>query len=311
MPSFARNAVTADQLSALAEAALRQPEPKWLLVDHGIVDAVKSGLAAASLGWQRWPAYEGSALEGFGMSAPYLHALPPMPTADLAAALARWTAIEPTAVGLSLVAAECRPAELQATLAYLAMTTVDGDLRLHCRCADARVLTNLLPVLSPAQGLRVGRVVRSWWWLDAMGQTRHWVAPSTAPGSGTEPDNSPHLQLGAGPFQRMMDDSEPDIMFTLLMDKTSELVPEVDRGAFRGALQRILANATRYSVTRTPDRLQFVVLSLATGEDFHLNPRLEPTWRNIRERGASLTKEMAGWSDDLWTEIDHGRRPAQ
>lgn len=234
-----------------------------------------------------------------------------MSVTELAEALARWTAIEPNAAGLSLVAAPNRAAELQATLVYLAMTTVDGDLRLHCRCADACVLTNLLPVLSPAQATRVGRTVRSWWWLDAMGQTRQRTAPSGGPSASIEPDNAPHLQLGAAPFQRMMDESEPDIMFTLLMDKTSELVPDTDRGAFRGTLERILANATRYAVTQTPDRLQFVVLSLATGEDFHLNPRLEPTWRNIRERGASLKSQMAGWSDDLWTEIDHGRRLAQ
>jgi hypothetical protein len=100
-------------------------------------------------------------------------------------------------------------------------------------------------------------------------------------------------------------------MFALLVDKTSELVPATGRGAFRLQLQRVLDTATRFAVTQPPDRLQFVVLSLATGEDFHKHPGLQTTWRNIRESGASLQQEMTGWSDDLWAEIDHGRRPAQ
>jgi hypothetical protein len=311
MQPFARNAIEPAQLTAFADAICAEPEPKWLLVDHAIVDPGKSACASASLGWKSRPAFEGSALGTFGMSGPHLHGLPKLTPEALSRALSPWTAIEPTGAGLSVVCSRAGEQALQATLAYLALATVDGELRLHCRCADARVLTNLLPVLSAAQAARVARSVQSWWWLGASGSVSHWpVARPQAPG-GAEADPLDHLHLNAKQFARMMDDGEPDIMFAMLLDKTSELVPDTGRGDFRTQLQRILATASRFAVTQAPDRLQFAVLSLASGEDFHAHPGLEPTWRNIRERGANLKQEMTTWSDALWTEIDNGRQPAQ
>jgi len=161
--------------------------------------------------------------------------------------------------------------------------------------------------------VRVAGVVQSWWWLDELGASCHWpsVPATRVQESALKPDPSEHLQLSNDQFARMLDASEPDIIFSLLLDKTSELVPATGRGDFRVTLQRILATATRFAVEQTPDRLQFVVLSLATGESFHAHPGLASTWLRVRERGASLTREMESWSDDLWAELDHGRRPAQ
>lgn len=311
MSQFARNVVDATQLASFASTVSAQVERKWLLVDHGIVDTVKSARAAGALGLAGVAAFDGSALSSFGMSGPHLHELGEQASKSLVETLAKWVAIEPTAAGLSVVCSNSPLDAVRAALAYLAMTTVEGDLRLHCRCADARVLTNLLPLLTDAQARRVSHAIRSWWWLGATGSIEHWSGSAFDGAGGGGMDTKDHLHLSDSQFKKMMDNSEPDIMFALLLDKTSELVPETLRGEFRARLQRILGKASSLYVKQPSDRLQFVVLSLASGENFHVHPGLQPTWRNIRERGASLKQEMASWSDDLWAEIDNGRRPAQ
>lgn len=147
--------------------------------------------------------------------------------------------------------------------------------------------------------------------MDATSSIQRWHGGALSAPAGIEADAQDQLQLSDAQFQRRMALGEPDIMFTLLMDKTSELEPGSGRGAFRARLQRILATASQLTVAQTPDRLQFVVLSLACGENFHAHPGLQATWRNIRERGAQLEQAMGSWSEDLWVEIDNGRRPAQ
>lgn len=309
MQQVARNVVQPSQLRDLVLVIEQTAGRKWLLVDHGVIESTKSLRIADSLGWSRYAAFSGCSLEAFGTNGPQLLEMPASSQVDLIEALARWIAIEPTAAGLSVLCSAAVPEALQSVLAYLALATVGDDQRLHCRCADVRVLTHLLPTLSPAQSLRVAGVVQSWWWLDELGAACHWPTREQEPA--LKPDPSEHLQLSNDQFARMLDASEPDIIFSLLLDKTSELVPATGRGDFRLALQRILATATRFAVKQTPDRLQFVVLSLATGESFHAHPGLAQTWLRIREQGTSLTREMESWSDDLWAEIDHGRRPAQ
>jgi len=313
MLHFARNLVQPSQLRDFLLAVAQTADRKWLLVDNGVMDVTRSLRIADTLGWPRHVAFSGSSLDAFGTSGPQLLEIPASPQADLVEALARWVAIEPTAAGLSVLCSAASPDELQSVLAYLALATVEDDQRLHCRCADVRVLTNLLPALSLAQSLRAARAVQSWWWLDELGTPRYWSAGLAAGAQepAPTPDRSDHLQLSNGQFARMLDASEADIIFSLLLDKTSELVPATGRGDFRLTLQRVLATATRFAVTQTPDRLQFVVLSLATGESFHGHPELASTWLNVREHGASLTREMESWSDDLWAELDSGRRPAQ
>lgn len=47
---FARDIVPADALTALAEAVSATDQPRWLLVDHGIVDPDSSARLARALG---------------------------------------------------------------------------------------------------------------------------------------------------------------------------------------------------------------------------------------------------------------------
>ncbi len=313
MLPLARNELTQHHAKVFAESVASKPGAKWLLTDRALIDPGKSERLTRSLGWCSKPAFDGSPLDVFGANGPQLIAVPDLAASDWELALQKWLALDPTGAGLSVICSPSSDADVSSALRYLALATVDDDLSLHCRCADARVLVHLLPILGAPQAARLKGTIDSWWWWDAQGMACSWT-PDQA--GNLLPDSavsiaSDHLQLSNAQYAEMMDRSEPDIMFSLLMDQTSELVPETGRGDFRVGLQRILEVATQYAVTQTPDRLQFVVLSLATGESFHQHPALKAMWQRIRAQSASLSQEMKAWSDELWADLDHGRRPAQ
>lgn len=313
MLSLARNQLTQADVQALADSVMSKPGSKWLLVDLALIVPTKSNRLAKSLGWHSTAAFLDSCLDAFGENGPQLISIPDLSESDWGQALQQWVALDPTGAGLSIIGSLSALTEVSWALRYLALATVGDDLTLHCRCADARVLTHLLPILTAPQAAKLVPTIDTWWWWDAQGRVGSWTpdqAGALPPGSVTS-ISSDHLQLSNTQYAEMMDRSEPDIIFSLLMDKTSELVPETGRGDFRAVIQRILEVATQYAVTQTPDRLQFVVLSLATGESFHQHPALKAMWQRIREHGASLSKEMNAWSDELWADLDHGRRPAQ
>lgn len=310
---LARNQLTRTDVQVLADAVSSTRGAKWLLVDQALIDPRNSDRVANTLGWHSTPVFVRSRLNVFGENGPQLISIPHLIEPEWGEALQKWVTVDPTGAGLSIIGTSSSLAEVSDALHYLALTTVGDDLQLHCRCADARVLSHLLPLLTTTQTAGLRRAIDTWWWWDAQGAPCSWALGHAIPpvSSSVAIAASDHLQLSDAQYAEMMDLSEPDIIFTLLMDKTSELVPEADRGDFRTLLERILRAATRYAVTQTPDRLQFVVLSLATGESFHQHPGLKAMWQRIRNQGVSLSREMEMWSDELWLDLDHGRRSAQ
>ena len=116
-------------------------------------------------------------------------------------------------------------------------------------------------------------------------------------------DGALNLELNSEQFSAMLAASEPDTVFHLLLDNTPELVPKTDRGNFHDQLQRILGVANKLKLTTPNDRLQFSILSLSCGEDFHARAVLTPTWRAIAFGGSTLEAEMKKWTDAVWDDI--------
>jgi len=109
----------------------------------------------------------------------------------------------------------------------------------------------------------------------------------------------------------MLDASEANSIFMLLLQSTPELVAEHQRGAFHAKLSSYLGTATTMRVAQLPDRLQFVVLSLTCGANFYQHPDLDSTWIAVREQGASLAELMKSWSDELWATIERKQESLQ
>jgi Domain of unknown function (DUF4123) len=281
--------------------------PLWLLADTALLNGTRFRELISSLRWAVSNVLQGSLLEAFGAHAPHLVALP-TETNSVIAGLERIVSLDPLSPAFSLIKSAASRTQLSRLTDYLAQARIDGDLLVHCRFADARVLPQLLQGLSVEQRSRVSVDITAWSWLDHLGTIQNWNAGDGATPDSAEPDSSPHLELDKSQFGAMLDASEPDTTFSLLMDNTPELVPSHGRGQFRDHLSQILARASMRCLVAPNDRLQFVILSLGCGDAFHDHRALQATWLAIAQRGATLVDEMKGWSDELWDQLQN-RKP--
>lgn len=304
---FARNPVSADTFDeALSPETVQQHTGSlWLLVDVALLPSGAASGLSARLRLPLRNALQGSSLASFGEHAPHLLALPHQ-TQHRREVLERFVALDSCAPAFSIIASAADESELIELCGHLALATIDGDLRVHCRFADTRVLPNLLGCLLPIQAARIARCVHQWRWLDHMAARQLWQPSQVNGESAAAPSDQTGLALSPLQFSTMLRASEPDTLFQLLWDNTPELVPKSERGAFRNQLQRILHRADTFKLITPNDRLQFAILSLSCGEDFHDRAALKPTWQAVAAN-STLEAEMKSWTDAIWDAI----QPAQ
>ncbi|WP_411834241.1 DUF4123 domain-containing protein [Pseudoxanthomonas mexicana] len=299
---FANGRPNEVQTEVILQEVLRPvKESLWLLMDLALMDhaAVASFARHAGIGLKN--AFAGSGLAAFGDKAPHFVKLPD-DAASRHAIARKFIRLAGNATAMSWLRSEKPERMLQEIFAYLAEVRVEERrMPIHCRFADTRVLPELLQVLSVEQRRRVKCVVESWSWIGRTGELRSWGGGSEGPG---EKDESPVLRLSIEQFRRMQRAAEPDAVFLMLSQKTPEIVPQSEYGGFHARLCGLLDAADGFGVKAAKDRLQFVVLGLTCGEDFHAVPELQPTWRLVSGQGASLHDLMQGWSDSLWQRLD-------
>lgn len=293
--------------SAAAEVARRllsdDGSARYLLVDPALLDTDRFYALVRRRGWICHNTLSSSSLAAFGDLAPQL--LQFYGAEDrIKSALDELLRLADDAPALSWLACRDSLAQLQGLLAYLAkVQTHERKAAIHCRFADTRVLPVLLSILSPAQRSRVSHVLEHWGWFDRAGAVTGWSGFVIDP-PGEMEDPHEHLHLNLEQFHAMQRAGEADAMFTMLLDKTSELVPASGRGRFHAELERYLVNASRLKVSGVEDRLQFVVLSLTCGERFYEHPELADTWSDVAAGTLSLIQAQATWSDELWQALD-------
>lgn len=285
------------------------PLASWLLVDAALIAVGRLSSLSNAAGFAYVNSLGRCPLAAFGDQAPQLLAVR---DAGQALELVRGLMFpDRTAPAFSFFRSSASISDLQELFGYLALPQVEGGLELHCRFADTRVLASLLNTLSPAQALRVGALISEWCWFTRTSEIDRWfAADGEQPGADT-PDPQPRARLTDQQFTSMLDAGEADTIFSSLIEKTPELVPEEFRGQFHLILQKYLDAATRRFVSQPNDRLQFVVLCLTVGEDFDRHPDLDATWRSIRKSEASLSELMKTWSDGLWNELEGLAEPTQ
>jgi hypothetical protein len=300
---FACNEVEVASVAGLiADTGKNEGAAAWLLIDAALIDSRELAAVAARKGWSLRNSLAGSRLDSFGHRAPQLVELSGAPEAALKA-LESVRATDRAAPAMSVFHSRMPLSELCALFAWLAHPRIDGELDLHCRFADTRVLPHLLSVLWPAQRLRVSRCIEHWWWFDRMGKVVEWQGGTLDDGADPS-DGVDQMQVDKAQFDALLAASEPDTMFTLLLDNTPELVPTSQRGQFHQTLVDALAGANARKLQTANDRLQFVILSLSCGHGFHLHADLAATWAAVKDRGATLCDQMKQWSDELWTSLE-------
>lgn len=269
----------------------------WLLVDAMLVDFARIQAITRKNGWPIHNVLAHSRLAAFGDLAPHLIGLP----ANSQEHIRQLIAPAAAAPAFSWLSSSQRIELVCQTLAYLAMAQVDGDLELHCRFADTRILPALWKLLTDSQRLRVTQCIASWSCLDRAGVPHHFSIDVTSSDEIT--DQHELLQLTSGQFAAMLDASEADTMFSFLLDTTPELVPVDQRAKFHAALTGYLDRATTLGIKQPADRLQFIVLSLTCTETFYRLPELADTWKQVAS-GDSLKESMAQWSDTVWNMLE-------
>jgi len=272
----------------------------WALADFALlgIDAVASLKEEGATN-----ALSGSPLEAFGEHAPHLIEPPSGDPSRIEACVHRLVRQVREAPAISWLRTEAALTGLRSLAHYLSRVRVEGNPRpVHCRFADTRVLPHVLEALSPAQRRRVAETVQQWHWFDRTG------APASLTldvGSQQTPDPEPYLHFDIAQFRQVRNGSEADAIFKLLLEQTPSLVPASRRGYFHVDVSAVLETAGRYGVEALEDRLQFVVLSLSCGRDFHRLACLEETWSAVREGGARLSTRMASWDEAMWEQLEH------
>lgn len=275
----------------------------YLLVDPALLDTDRFYTLVRRRGWICHNTLSTSSLAAFGELAPQLLQFNGGEL-QIRSAVDELLRVADDAPALSWLVCRGWLAELRALLAYLAkVKTHERKAAIHCRFADTRVLPVLLSVLSPVQRSRVSQAIQHWGWFDRTGAIAGW-SESVADATVEEDGRDDHLHLNLEQFHAMQRAGEADAMFTILLDKTSELVPASGRGRFHAELERYLANASRLKVSGAEDRLQFLVMSLTCGERFYAHPALVDTWADVAAGRLSFIQAQATWSDDLWRELD-------
>lgn len=300
---FARDPAAGSAASDLIELCAAEASARcWLLVDAALLDERALRVAAAPA--MLTNSLAGSPLSVYGSRAPQFGLLP-AERATAAAVVKGLIGIDPRASAISVLRSPSSQTALTTLFAYLAQATVDGDLPVHVRFADTRILPSLLAQLSPAQAARVATDVRGWTWVDHRGRVASWSPPLAL--ATAEADPARHLLLSMPQFDAMMAASEPDTMFSLLRDNTPEVVPAEGRGGFRDQLRSLLAIAEGRSVVGANDRLQFMILGLGFGETFHEDPELQPTWQAVASRRMTLKAAVQAWDRALWKRLESKR----
>lgn len=299
-PEFATNAVEASSVTEAAEwlAAAQPPLRPWLLADAALLDVKNLASALRRSAWKSINALATTPLAIYGDQAPQLILLP-QDFSAIVEGLNRCIVNNPDAPAFSWFASAEPVEHLQALSGYLAQVRHDG-LKLYGRWADTRVLPALLASLSEPQAQRVSQIIGRWQWFNRSGLVEDWVHPEPQLHNA---DCGDHLELSANQFASILDAAEADGVFLQLLETVSQLVPRTGRAEFHARLQRQLQAASGLHIVGSPDRLQFVVLSLTCGDHFHADPDLLETWVAVRDKRASLSALMKNWSDELWEKL--------
>jgi len=310
MPTaYANNELTEEMIPALA-GAINDSMPNWALVDCALVPKSSFLPIASHRGWRVIQGYSGSDLAAFGDAGVFLIQLDA--DADIRfQQISQLLRIGNPAPGVTWLKSHAMEHDLKKLCAYLGMANVkERKQPVHCRFADARVLPMLLAQLTAEQSQRVAQAVEQWIWVDRGRATSQWTAPDSVGGI-QQPDPMPNLHLSVAQFRAMREAGEVDGIFTLLWEQTPSLVPRPDvRGDFHDHLVRILETASAFNVHDLKSRLQFAVLSLSCGDDFHTVEALQPTWEGVRAGEYLMVEKMPLWGNEVWETLEY-RRPEE
>lgn len=299
---FATDKPDATQVEALIQWALRPvSDHAWMLLDCALLGQSAVTDFIKHIGLTLENVFSHSELQAFGSYAPHLVRL-------VGDAESRRRCMEGVlmragnAPAVSVLRGIGALGDLQRLFSGIAKIQVENrQAAIHCRFADTRILPSLMQTLTRSQTSRMAGIVDGFACFGRSGELLVWYFDDLQ----RSPDEDEGaLRFSVEQFRAMQRAAEPDAIFLMLTQKTPELVPKGGLAAFHARVEAVLQTADSFGIRQSKDRLQFVVLSLACGENFHAVSELQPTWNAIAAQGASLLDLMQDWSDAVWKELD-------
>lgn len=264
----------------------------YALLDGSMFDKSEiERLAKASLLFR--PALPGSAFENLQSQGPLLCAIENADPKQLAILLRRTDGIP----ALSLISTAKSFELLSEVLLWLAIVQTEDEQRLHCRFADTRTLPLLLNCLSPGQIGRLATGIDEWLWIARCGgiESRRFSDQVGHDSFGKEV-----LQLDAGQFDFMLSAAEADMVFQMLDEKMSDLVPDSPPHEIHTRISALLDTARSYGIADLPELFQYTVVALSTRDDFDRHPAIRETWSRLKNEGLSFSMLAEQWPETFW-----------
>lgn len=200
-------------------------------------------------------------------------------------------------------------------LFWLANTSTSDGLAMYCRFADTRITGNLIELLCESQRSILRASIEQWQIVDrngfldtVLGRVDEFPAISTESGISVEAHEQ--LILTDVQYSSLINSAEADEIFQMLCEGAPDLVPDENRGLFHARLSKIVLAAREYGLEASSDIYQFSVIALATRDDFHTNPILNPSWKKITFGIGSFPSIVENWTDETWAELAGVNNPA-
>jgi hypothetical protein len=192
-------------------------------------------------------------------------------------------------------------------LTWFAQAFTADNLELYCRLADTRTTPGLLQVLDDDQRIKLGQNILQWQVVNRLGTLDALLPNIQAQHDDKTPfkkfSSSKPFTLTDAQFAVLMQKSEPDTLFQMLLESNPDLVPATDRGLFHQRLETIVERAHQRGIESSTDLFLYTIVALTTHDKFDDHPVLVETWESIKQKGASFNKLVNAWTDRIWDDI--------
>jgi hypothetical protein len=205
---------------------------------------------------------------------------------------------------VSLLDASADGETLRRCLSWLGQTRTDDGMDLYCRFADTRVTPSLMRTLVEDQLATLGQCIHEWRIVDRHGglDTVH-VRDLAKTTEARIFDVTEQLRLSDKQFSMMMKAAEADEIFQMLCEGASDLVPDENPGDFHFRLSSLVAAAHGCGLEKCKDIYQFIVIALATSDQFFRASELDGSWARMRMGMDDFGSVVTSWPDETWNAL--------
>jgi hypothetical protein len=309
---FANNLYRADLHAQLTQwvnkPTLVNDSAKWLLIDAGLLE--QSAFIRLMKPYENTylhNVFKKSRFEVYGSYAPHLFQIGQLDQHAQSAFLADLLILCNGIPALAAVDAWEDVISLSHCLTWFAQAFTADNLELYCRLADTRISPELLQVMDDEQRIKIGQNILQWQVVNRLGSLEALLPNIKAQHN----DETPFKKFASGKsftltdaqFAALMQKSEADTLFQMLLKNNSDLVPATDRGLFHQRLETITERAHQRGINGSTDVMLFSFVALKTHDKFDAHPVLEETWESIKQKKASFDKLVNAWSEKIWSEI--------